>query len=256
MSITKSREKVMKLFITILAAILFLGCSGNKNQLFQKNQESSLVKNSATALSSYGDYRIKPHDRLSIIFYKYPELSTSSKEYSKDDFGIEVSSYGTINLPIIKTIKVAGYTKDQLERVLRRYYSVYLKDPSVKVEVLNKRVYVTGEVKNPGSLDYIKYRDITPLKAIIQRGGLTSYANPKAIKVLRQTNNGYRLLNINLTDINSVKRNNIRLKPDDIVYVPHNKARDFNLPINGVEPSLSIINTILNSVMMYKAVTD
>jgi polysaccharide export outer membrane protein len=246
----------MKIFFSFLFMIFLTACSGHNNQLFSKNTTQVSQHRLSIPHQVSGGYRIAPHDRLTIHFYKYPELSTSSRDYAKDDYGIEVSSNGTINLPIVKTIRVAGYTKYELEQVLRRVYSPYLKDPSVKVEILNKRVYVTGEVKNPGSLEYVRYQSITPIKAIIQRGGLTKYANPKAVKVLREVNGRYRLYNIDLTNMQSVARANIRLKPDDIVYVPHNKATDFNLPINGVEPSLSIINTILNSIVMYKAVTD
>ena len=246
----------MKIVSSFLFLIFFIACSGHNNQLFHKNTQKVSTHKIGIPYQVSGSYKIAPHDRLTIHFYKYPELSTSGKDYAKDDFGIEVSSNGTINLPIVKTIRVAGYTKYELEQVLRRVYSPYLKEPSVKVEILNKRVYVTGEVKNPGSLEYIRYRSITPLKALIQRGGLTKYANPHAIKILREENGRYRLYNIDLTNMQSVRANNITLKPDDIVYVPHNRATDFNLPINGVEPSLSIINTILNSIVMYKAVTD
>jgi len=247
----------MKRWIIFLISIFFISCSSHNNELFYKNIAPKVQEHKISTLYPVPEaYHITPHDRLSIIFYKYPELSTSGKDYVKDDYGIEVASDGTINLPIIKRIKVSGYTKDQLERVLYRKYSPYLKDPSVKVEVLNKRVYVTGEVKNPGALEYVKYKSITPLKAIIQRGGLTKYANPHSVKILRDIGGSYKLYSLDLTNLQSVKRANIRLQPDDIVYVPHNSATDFNLPINGVEPSLSIINTILNSIVMYKAVTD
>jgi len=247
----------MKHILLFLMIFFFVSCSSHDNELFYKNKSAQYPTTTAPMVSNFSsEYRIAPHDRLSIIFYKYPELSSSTKEYAKDDYGIEVAPDGTINLPIIKRIRVSGYTKHQLERELYRRYSPYLKDPSVKVEVLNKRVYVTGEVKNPGALEYIRYKSITPLKAIIQRGGLTKYANPHAVKVLRDVGGAYKLYNIDLTDMQSVRTANIRLRPDDIVYVPHNSATDFNLPINGVEPSLSIINTILNSIVMYKAVTD
>jgi len=246
----------MKIVFSFLFLIFFTACSGHNNQLFYKNSSTISKYQLSIPHQVSGGYRIAPHDRLTIHFYKYPELSTSSKDYAKDDNGIEVSSQGTITLPLVKTIRVAGYTKYELEQVLRRIYSPYLKDPSVKVEILNKRVYVTGEVKNPGSLEYVRYKSITPLKAIIQRGGLTKSANPKAVKVLREENGRYILYNIDLTNMQSVARANIRLKPDDIVYVPHNRATDFSLPLNGIEPSLSVINTILNSIVMYKAVTD
>jgi len=248
----------MKNLILFFISLLFISCSSHNNELFYKNSQPATVSNQQLSLTPEisSDYYIAPHDRLSIVFYKYPELSTTTKDGAKDDFGLEVAEDGTINLPIIKRIKVAGYSKNELERVLSDKYSPYLQDPSVKVEVLNKRVYVTGEVKNPGSLEYVKYKSITPVKAIIQRGGLTKYANPKGVKVLRDVGGSYKLYNLDLTNMQSMRVANLKLQPDDIVYVPHNSATGFNLPLNGIEPSLSIVNTILNSIVMYKSVTD
>jgi len=243
----------MKIVWILIISFFLLSCSGHKNQLFYKNAQP--IQQADFQLRSSDPYRLQPHDRVSIVFYKYPELSTI-RENIQDSTGIEVSSKGTIELPLVKTLYVKGLTKEQLQNLLYQKYSPYLKDPSVKVEILNKRVYVVGEVKNPGSLDLLKYQKLTPLKAIIQKGGLTSYANAHSIKVLRQDPTSYKLINIDLTDIKSVKANNIALRADDIVYVPHNRAKDFSLPLNGVSPTLNIINTILNSAVMYKTLND
>ncbi len=244
----------MKYIISACLIMFFVSCSGHKNQLFDKNipLKSSTISSKTFSQKGTKYYHITSGDRLSVIFYKYPELSISAK----DSLGVEVSPDGTVTLPVIKRVKVAGMTKYQLQNFLYKKYLPYLKDPSLKVEVLNKRVYVMGEVKNPGSLDCLKYKSITPIKAIIQRGGLTEFANPHAVKVLRGDRTNYKLMNIDLTDMNSLRAKNIVLQPDDIVYIPHNKAKDFNMPINGISPTLSIVNTIFNSVMTYKALTD
>lgn len=245
----------IRCFLMIFLSLFLLSCSGHQNQLFDKDVAIKTPAN-PPMLYSKRVYKIARGDRLSIRFYNYPELSTTSKENQHEDVGVEVGSDGCIVLPLVKRLRVVGMTKGQLQSYLYRKYSPYLQDPTLKVEILNKRIYVLGEVKNPGSLDCIRYQGITPLKAIIQRGGLSKYANPHAIKVLRGDRRNYKLMSIDLTNMASVRARNIVLQPDDIVYVPHNKAKDFNMPINGVSPTLSIINTIFNSVMTYKAVTN
>ena len=242
---------VLKLFLSIVL-LSFLGCS-SKNELFNTNTKTKTnIVSMPQRLAPQSLYTIAPHDRLSIFFYKYPELSTTTKNSFKDDLGVEVSNDGTIILPIIKRIRVSGLTKQQLQNLLYQRYSLYLTDSSLKVEILNRRVYVMGEVKNPGTLDLNSYKRITPLKAIIKRGGLTNYANIHSIKVLRGNRQNYRLLNIDLSNVASVRTNNITLVANDIVYVSHNRAKDFNMPINGVGPSLNIINTILNSISTFR----
>ena len=248
----------MRVIYFILILVFMSGCS-SKNQLFDASARSSISHKSyskSIAISNFhaqqSVYTIAPHDRLSILFYKYPELSTTTKNSFQDDLGVEVSDDGYINMPLIKRVRVAGLTKHQVQNLLYSKYSKYLTDPALKVEILNQRVYVLGEVKNPGALNLNKYRVITPIKAIAQRGGLTDFANIHAVKILRGDRKNYKLINIDLSNINSLRANNITLAANDIVYIPHSKAKDFNMPINGIAPSLNIINTILNSISVLK----
>ncbi len=225
------------------------GCSGKKHQLFQKDET---VRNADEFFTTQKRYIIKPHDRLSIIFFEYPELSTKNKNQSENDIGIEVASDGTVMMPIIGKVLVAGRTKEEVVDILYKKYSDYLEKPALRVEILNQKIYVLGEVKNPGVVEMMKFRSLTPLKAIIQRGGLTDAAQRDKVKIVRGTRARYTVLDIDLTNLNSVKDNDINLLPDDIIYVPHNGVKDFNLPLNGADPSLSWINTIFNSLTVYQ----
>lgn len=238
-------------FLTLFAVLvtLFSGCSGKKHELFYKNRQ--MAQHSVPFFGSM-EYRIKPHDRLSIIFFEYPELSTKSKDLSESDVGIEVHSDGTIVMPLIGKVVVAGMSKEMVVDMLYKRYSSYLEKPALRVEILNQKVYVLGEVKNPGAIEMLKYRTITPLKAIIERGGLTDFAQRDVIKVVRGTRNNYQIIHIDLTDIRSIRAHNINLLPDDIIYVAHNSVKDFNLPLSGADASLSWINTLFSTLMLYQ----
>jgi hypothetical protein len=50
----------------------------------------------------------------------------------------------------------------------------------------------------------------------------------------------------------SIRAHNINLLPDDIVYVAHNNVKDFNLPLSGADASLSWINTLFSTLMLYQ----
>jgi polysaccharide export outer membrane protein len=226
------------------------GCSGKKHELFYKN--TGQIRDYST-FSGHQVNRIKQHDRLSIIFFEYPELSTKSKDLSESDIGIEVHSDGTIMMPLIGKVKVAGLTKEMVVNLLYKKYSSYLEKPALRVEILNQRIYVLGEVKNPGAIELMKYRNITPLKAIAVRGGLKDTAQREVIKVVRGTRDNYRIIHIDLTDMRSVYVNNVHLLPDDVIYVAHNKVKDFNLPLSGANPSLSWINTLFSTLTLYQA---
>jgi len=233
----------------VVLLILFSGCSGKKHELFYKNSQ---VVHYDVPSATHAVYKIKTGDRLSIIFFQYPELSTKSKDLSESDVGIEVRSDGSIVMPLIGKVFVRGLTKEAVSDLLYKKYSSYLEKPALRVEILNQRIYVLGEVKNPGAIKMMKYRKITPVQAISERGGLTDFAQREVIKVVRGTRDNYYVIHIDLTDLQSIRASNFNLLPDDIVYVAHNKVKDFNLPLSGANPSLSWINTLFSALTLYQ----
>ena len=89
-------------------------------------------------------YKIGPLDTLDISVFQVPDLTKS----------VQVSSTGTINLPLVGEIAVAGRTAQEVERDLTsRLGAKYLQNPQVTVYVKDynsQRVTVDGAVKRPG----------------------------------------------------------------------------------------------------------
>lgn len=88
------------------------------------------------------------------------------------------------------------------------------------VTLQGKRVfYVQGEVSRPGP--YFLERDMTLLKALAAAGGFGQFANRKEVRILR-TNaaRGKDSLVVNIKKIQEGKREDVPIRPDDIVIVP------------------------------------
>ena len=63
---------------------------------------------------------------------------------------------GTITLQLVGKVKAQGKTPEALRNDLLRLYGPELKKPKIEVLVRNKsdrKVYVSGEVKTPGSVE-------------------------------------------------------------------------------------------------------
>ncbi|OQX74452.1 MAG: hypothetical protein B6D59_02510 [Campylobacteraceae bacterium 4484_4] len=236
----------MRMLLLILP-LLFLSCAQKRGALFLNTKAD---QNASIQHMAPKPITIKPHDRLSILFFEYPELSTRSKEAS--DKGIEVSDDGTVLLPIIGKIRVADLTTEELRNILYRRYSAYLENPALSVDILNQKIYVIGEVKQPGAFAYDKTRTFTPLKALSEAGGLTDSAARDEVYILRGTPEEYSLVRMNLQDLYSVAQTNITLMPDDIIYVAPNGMKRTTLPLNGIDPALGLVNTIFNAITIYK----
>lgn len=103
----------------------------------------------------------------------------------------------------------------------------YLNIPLYSDDIINIpfdqlfRIYVFGEVTNPGALEFKMSEEITILKAIAQAGGLTEDAKEKRVIVMRKNNEGIESkIKVNLVDIIKGQSQDIILQKGDIVFVP------------------------------------
>ena len=82
-----------------------------------------------------------------------------------------------------------------------------------------RRFYVMGEVRAPGPYDFT--RPLTLLEAIKLAGGLTDYAAPKRVQVVRKEGNKKITLKFNLKDFSTGKKSDdFMVQAGDVVVVP------------------------------------
>jgi polysaccharide export outer membrane protein len=94
----------------------------------------------------------------------------------------DVSPSGTLSLPLVGTLHVAGRTRAELERQIASRISGYVKDPKVTVAINEFRpVYLMGEVLRPG--EYAYRSGLNALTAITTAGGLTYRADKSTVLV-------------------------------------------------------------------------
>ena len=68
------------------------------------------------------------------------------------DEGILVPANGEINLPLVGKVNLLGMTEEEASRALTKNLKRYLKHPYVHVKILNQKLFVVGEVRNPGTV--------------------------------------------------------------------------------------------------------
>lgn len=146
-------------------------------------------------------YPLGGGDKLRMVVGGFTNLSI---EY-------RVSDSGTISLPMLGAINVAGKTTTQVEQEVAAILTreELARNPSVNVQVEEYRhFFITGEVKRPGSYPFVPGMSV--LTAITIAGGHTFRANTKSYSINR-TENG-----------NTVKgkgTDDTRMLPGDIIVV-------------------------------------
>jgi polysaccharide export outer membrane protein len=103
-----------------------------------------------------------------------------------------VDAAGTIGLPLIGSVSVAGKTVRQIEdEIAQRLKAKYLQNPQVLVTVrdaVGLRVAVQGAVKSPGVIPL--HGDTTLSNVIAQSGGFTEISDQSQVLIIRNTDQG------------------------------------------------------------------
>ncbi len=159
------------------------------------------------------EYVIGPEDVLYIHVWKEEALTRT----------IPVRTDGKISLPLIQEVKAAGLTPLQLKEALTRKFKEFIENPIVSVtvvEINSYKVYVIGQVKNPGV--HRLRSETTVTQIIVVAGGFTDWANPKKILVVRKEDGREKRITVNYKRIMAGKDldSDIVLKAGDTVVVP------------------------------------
>ena len=155
-------------------------------------------------------YIIGPEDVLSIHVWREESLTKT----------VPVRMDGKISLPLVDDIQAAGMTPLQLKDELSRKLKEYIDDPTITVTVLEAnsfKVYVTGEVKQPGV--QILRSETTLLKLIIRVGGFTPFANERKIIIITKENGVEKRITANYRKIVNGDQPDVVIRRGDTVIV-------------------------------------
>ena len=159
-----------------------------------------------------------------------------------------MNARGYLRLPLIKSIHVAGLSQSAAQKKIEKAFGAYLEDAEVYLEVLNKRAYVLGEVKNPGAIELFNEK-VTLLQLLALAGDLTDFANRKSIVIMKNRHDKIYTQTINLTGKNSILMANLMIYPNDIVYVAPNGMKAFNVGVNEISPTVGLIGQITQPIV-------
>ena len=157
----RSRSGVLSVVLIVLAALL-CGCSVAGDMALGTVADS-------------GPPRLGAGDKIRLTVFGEDKLS--------GDY--EIDPGGFVSLPLAGTVKAAGLTKPEFEKLLtENYRSKYLRNPKVTVDIASYHpFYVLGEVQKPG--EYPFRSGLNVMSAIAIAGGQTYRASTSTVKIQR-----------------------------------------------------------------------
>ncbi|PSU30350.1 MULTISPECIES: polysaccharide biosynthesis/export family protein [Photobacterium] len=148
---------------------------------------SFFISANASAAASENHYLLGPGDQIQILVYNEDNLSMK--------FTIDAS--GDVIYPLIGKLQLTGKTPDQVAMDIRdRLKNGYINNPMVTVTILQfRQIYVSGEVKAPGSYEYRP--GLTREQAVAIAGGFTDRADRSDVDI--RLSNGQLLKDVSPT---------------------------------------------------------
>jgi polysaccharide export outer membrane protein len=159
------------------------------------------------------NYMIQPGDLL--------EISVWREDYLERE--VIVQPDGKISFPLVGILNAAGTTVEAVQALVTQRLTQYIPEPVVTVsikEIRGNRVYVLGQVRNPGQ--FIMNPTVDVIQALALAGGTTTFAELNEIKILRRNGNSQELIEFRYADISRGRNleQNIVLQSGDVVIVP------------------------------------
>lgn len=189
----------------------------NRMEVERESQVRDVAKQFAVQRTQY---LIGPGDVLQVTVWDHPELTIPAGSFRDPaSSGQQVGDDGYLYYPYVGLIKAAGMNIAALRDVLTQKLSAYIQDPQLDVRVVafrSKRVYVVGEVNQPGVLP-LSDIPVTIADAISLSGGLTPSAHKSGVNVSRDG----KVYEIDLKALydHADASQNLMLKHGDIVNV-------------------------------------
>lgn len=193
----------------LLVALCFLaGCTTPRQMMLFTGA------NNLTAIPVLS-YVIEAGDQLHITFSATNPETVAP--YNSAGSLFVVNPDGTITLPVLGKVAIAGKTTTEAVDMLTEQMRKQVHEPIIKVEISNASVSVLGEVNNPSCL--LAPYPITLTEALGRVGGLTSNARCKDVLVLRRENGAVKKYHINLLTDEIFSSPCYYLQKGDVVYV-------------------------------------
>lgn len=256
------------LFLTSLLAgmtILLASCGSSKDQVntlayFQTLKDSTGTLPEGTTFSQ--GQTIQSDDELVITIsssnpsasaiYNAPLTSSAQRGEVLAQAQPKLLTYivgadGNISIPKIGVLHVAGLTTDEIAAIIKEKVAETVKDPYVRVELLNWTVDVMGEVKTPRRIVTGKQK-MTVLDALAEANDLTEFAKRDGVIVIREVDGKKTYTRLNLQDSKLFSSPCYYLRQGDVVYVEPNSIRIDNSKYNQNNAfKLSVISTIVSA---------
>jgi len=268
------KQQLLSMLYLVIVLISFSACVSKSKVTYLQGADAYSVP---TQLPTTYEITIQPDDQLSI------SVSSSEKELlepfsNKISIGtgnasgggggangrahggawFTVDKEGYIEFPVFGLIKVSGYSRKELARMIENKLKSggYTQDPVVSVEIMSFKVTVLSDGNN--SVVTCPTERFTILEAIAEAGGIQLTGKRQNVLVLREQEGKVQSFRVDLSNAKSTLNSPVYyLKQNDVIYIEPNgatrvQASPFYKYATAFSSVAGIITTIVGLALIWK----
>ena len=203
----------------------------------------------------YEQYHLQKNDELELrvismnpetaLLFQQRASSYRSISTTSSSFTYRIYEDGTIDVPFLSKVHVAGLTLQQAEQKIEEELAEFSEDIMVKLALSTGTFCVIGDA---GRGYFPIYKDrLTIYQALALCGGISSSADYGKVKILRRSNEGTKIIEFDIRPNSLVDSEYYYVYPNDVIYFDFSKRRFW--AIDSYSGFLSVISSSLSMLV-------
>lgn len=207
-------------------ASFFSSCRLNSEAMFKAPKDFSFEELAVD--TSHVEYRIQPNDVVSFGLFTNEgaiilENSTGPAESRVlspgQDIDFPVDAKGFVELPIIGSFKISGYTIFEAQEAIESEFGKMYNNPYVVIRVLKRQIIVFTSPAGTGKVLELGGQTVSVVQALAQVGGIGAEAIAEKIYLFREENGAKHTYLIDLSTIDGIRYADAPVESGDVIYV-------------------------------------
>lgn len=239
--------------VTVITLLLCSSCITNKDlTLLQDGKKMPQYEQ-----ADYSYYRLQKNDMIRIRLLTTNDeaaaifdMNNGSSSSSSGRNSYRIYEDGTIDIPFINNIPVAGLTLREAAKVIEGRMKEFVPDAMVKVALANDKFYVIAD-KKTGVYEFYKEK-LNIFQALAMTGNIPNNVDRRRVRIIRPDVDGKaQVIQFDMRAKSIIGSEYYYIQPNDVIYISSIKGNFFRTEsytesVGFITTSISFLVTVFN----------
>lgn len=239
--------------VTVITLLLCSSCITNRDlTLLQDGKKMPQYEQ-----ADYSYYRLQKNDMIRIRLLTTNDeaaaifdMNTGSSSSSSGGNSYRIYEDGTIDIPFINNIPVAGLTLREAAKVIEGRMKEFVPDAMVKVALANDKFYVIAD-KKTGVYEFYKEK-LNIFQALAMTGNIPNNVDRRRVRIIRPDVDGKaQVIQFDMRAKSIIGSEYYYIQPNDVIYISSIKGNFFRTEsytesVGFITTSISFLVTVFN----------